>query len=89
MLLIGIDKHFIMPAKPFLENWELPFVTLGEFSIPSTHGFATRAGIISSLQISMKGLAQLVNLLNAVYFNLTQFDEYVIAPVAQQSKEQF
>ena len=46
------------PAQPFLVNWEVPFVTCGEFLIPCTRGFAARAGIIPSLQIRMMGLAQ-------------------------------
>ena len=27
--------YFITPAKPFLGNWDKPFVTRGEFSIPA------------------------------------------------------
>ena len=39
-------------------NWEVPFVTCWEFSIPCTRGFAARAGIIPSLNLSLMGLAQ-------------------------------
>ena len=46
------------PAKPFVGNWEVPFVTRGEFIIPCTRGFAARAGIIPFLHLSMMGLAQ-------------------------------
>ena len=43
-------------------NWEVPFVTRGEFLIPRTRGFAARAGISPSLQISMMGLAHFLEL---------------------------
>ena len=55
--LLG-NFHFTMPAKPFVENWKLPFVTCGEIFNSCTRGFATCSGIIPSLQISMMGFAQ-------------------------------
>ena len=55
--LVG-NFYFTTPAKPFVGNWEVPFVNRGEFPIPCTRGFAARAGIGPSLQISMIGLAQ-------------------------------
>ena len=38
----GRNSFSTTPAKPCVGNWDVPFVTCGEFKIPTTHGFATR-----------------------------------------------
>ena len=44
------------PAKPRVGNWDVPFVTCGEFKIPTTHGFATRGRNFSVPSPPPKGI---------------------------------
>ena len=68
--------YFTTPAKPFVGNWEVPFVIRWEFPIPCTRGFAARAGIGPSLQISMMGLAQYYSAI--IWLSTTETDEPLI-----------
>ena len=65
--LAGVVKY----KFPTSGEWEVSFMTCGEFLIPCTRGFAARAGISPSLQISMMGLAHLPR-------DNLQFDNFLI-----------